>query len=135
MLFENTARHPRPLHPRRSFVSAQRIYDALRYRLGCRPADDFSNTCSYWFTPAGRSFKVDEPGSDYDVAAVVRRDGQQQMFFSYEYARTLLAHVASLINDEPAVRPEPEAEITRPIDLTPREPAAAKPRAQLRLVG
>src|SRR5438046_724926 len=70
-------------HPSRTFVSAERVFDALRSGLGCREIGERGAGCSYWETPGGVRFRVDDPTTDLACAAVTRADGRRQLFYSY----------------------------------------------------
>jgi hypothetical protein len=95
----------------KSFVSAERVNDSLRHRLGCFPVGERGPGHSYWSTSTGVRFQVDDPVGDSESAAVVRADGKQQLFYSYQYAYALLLYVSQLIIGRvaPAVA-EPRAE-------------------------
>jgi hypothetical protein len=88
---------PGRAHSTRTFVSAERVLDALRSGLGCREIGERGAGCSYWRTPGGVRFRVDDPTTDLACAAVVRADGRQQLFYSYQAAVALVRDVM-LIN-------------------------------------
>jgi len=79
--------------PWRSFVSAERLGDTLRFRLGCYETGERGPSCSYWLTANGLRFRVDDPVTDNASASVFRADGRRQQFYSYAYATRLLRHV------------------------------------------
>jgi hypothetical protein len=85
------------IRPWRSYVSAERMSDALRFRLGCQETDERGPACSYWLTPNGLRFRVDDPITDCASAPVMCRDGSRQFVYSHEYASRLLRHVNMLI--------------------------------------
>jgi hypothetical protein len=83
--------------PWRSYVTADRMADALRYRLGCLDTGERGPSCSYWVTPNGLRFRVDDPVADCASAPLICRDGSRQMVYSHAYATRLLRHVNMLI--------------------------------------
>src|SRR5258708_17258277 len=93
---------PPPLRSR-SYVWAKRVDHALIYRLGCRPTGERGPACSYWTTANGIRFQVNDPTADRDSAAVVAGDGGRSMFYSYQYAASLLYHVLWLNSGSRAV--------------------------------
>lgn len=83
-------------HPTRSFVSAERVYNALRQRFGCMPTGGGGAAWTYWQTMRGRIFRVEDPIFDPACAPVLRADGKRSLFYSYEYANALLRRVNEL---------------------------------------
>jgi hypothetical protein len=79
--------------PWRSYVSAERLSDTLRFRLGCYETGERGASCSYWLTSNGLRFRVDDPVTDHASAPVIRADGRRQLCYSYGYATRLLRHV------------------------------------------
>ncbi len=79
--------------PWRSYVSAERLSDTLRFRLGCHETGERGPSCSYWLTANGLRFRVDDPIADCASAPVVRSNGRRQLYYSYPYATRLLRHV------------------------------------------
>jgi hypothetical protein len=93
-------------HPTRTFISAERVYEALRSRLGCYETGERGPACSYWVTSAGTRFRVNDPMADLSSAPVMRNGGRQQLYYSYRYAVGLLRSV-NLANfaGEPSLPP------------------------------
>jgi hypothetical protein len=85
------------IRPWRSYVSAERLSDALRFRLGCQETGERGPACSYWLTPNGLRFRVDDPITDCASAPVMCRDGSREFVYSHAYASRLLRHVNMLI--------------------------------------
>ena len=88
-------------HPSRTFVSAARVYSALHRRFGCAPTGDAGAACTYWRTPNGKLFKVEDPVVDPSCASVLHADGRSALFYSYEYANGLLRWVSELCQEPP----------------------------------
>jgi hypothetical protein len=112
----------RDAHPSRSFVSATRVYDALQRRFGCAPTGDGGTACTFWQTPTGRSFTVEDPIYDPACAPVLRANGKRALFYSYQYANALLRRVNELCRTAPAPRMVLDESDLR---LTARPPAAS----------
>src|ERR1700761_6448662 len=70
----------------RSFISASRLCDTLRYRLGCYETGERGISWTYWMTPNNLRFRVDDPVADTSSTPVIRTDGRRQLFYSYGYA-------------------------------------------------
>lgn len=106
---------PKSPQPRRgrSYVSAKRVDHALIYRLGCRPTGERGPACSYWVTANDIRFQVNDPTADRDSAAVVAGDGRRAMFYSYQYAASLLYHVLWLNSGPRAVHGSSGNELER----------------------
>jgi hypothetical protein len=100
---ENSGTESPPPLRSRSYVSAKRVDHALIHRLGCRPTGERGPACSYWLTSNGIRFQVNDPIADRDSAAVVAGDGRRAMFYSYQYAASLLYHVLWLNSGSRAV--------------------------------
>jgi hypothetical protein len=98
-------------HPTRSFVSPDRVHDALRNQLGCLPTGTHGPDGTYWVTPRGAPFEVPHPIADPAAAPVMRPDGTSQLCYSYRYAKTLLLHVIDLCSSSRS----------RAVDRTPRD--------------
>lgn len=102
--------HPRrglrhDAHPSRTFVSAARVHNALCRRFGCEPTGDGGAASTYWRTPNGTIFKVEDPVVDPACAPVMHTNGRRALFYSYEYANGLLRWVNELCR-APAMPPE-----------------------------
>ncbi|HEX9461187.1 MAG TPA: hypothetical protein VGB82_01185 [Alphaproteobacteria bacterium] len=91
----------RDAHPSRSFVSATRVYDALQRRFGCMPTGEGGTACTHWRTPDGKPFTVEDPVFDPACAPVHSVTGRRSLFYSYQYANTLLRRVHALCQPEP----------------------------------
>ena len=83
-------------HPSRTFVSAARVHNALQRRFGCAATGDGGAACTYWRTPNGKLFKVEDPVVDPACAPVMHANGRRDLFYSYEYANGLLRWVSEL---------------------------------------
>jgi hypothetical protein len=94
------------------YVSAARLYAVLRGKLGCVDMGWRERGFWYWITPNGVPFPVSDPALDPDSKAVVGQDGRRQLFFTYTYARDLLARVRSISQMEAprALRPSPRVQ-------------------------
>ncbi len=113
---DGSAKH----HRVKSYVSAERVYDALRHRLGCFPVGERAPGYTSWCTSNGVQFQVDDPVSDADAAAVWRADGSRTLFYSYQYAYALLLYVSQLVIGRiAATTPAP----TQNVNSTPHRPA------------
>ena len=88
-------------HPSRTFVSAARVYNALQRRFACEPTGSGGAASTYWRTPNGRLFKVEDPVTDPACAPVMSADGRRALYYSYEYANGLLRWVDELCRTEP----------------------------------
>ena len=88
-------------HPSRTFVSAARVYNALQRRFGCEPTGGGGAACTYWRTPNGKIFKVEDPVIDPACAPVLHANGRRALFYSYEYANGLLRWVSDLCQTTP----------------------------------
>lgn len=89
-------------HPSRTFVSAARVCFALHRRFGCAPTGAGGTACTYWRTPDGTLFKVEDPIVDPACAPVLHANGRRALFYSYEYANGLLRWVSDLCQAPPA---------------------------------
>lgn len=110
----------RDAHPTRSFVSAARVYDALHRRFGCEPTGNGGANCTFWLTPNGKRFTVEDPIIDPACASVQHADGKRTLFYSYQYANSLLRRVNELCQP-PLVPAAPEQSDLR-ASLKPHAP-------------
>ncbi len=97
----------RDAHPSRTFVSATRLFDALQRRFGCFPTGIGGTASTYWQTPTGRVFAVDDPVGDPACAPVLRGNGKRSLYYSYEYANALLRWVDQLCKQDTELKPRP----------------------------
>jgi hypothetical protein len=110
--------YPGKPRPTRTLVSATRVFNALRRRLGCVPTGERSPAGEYWLTPKGVRFPVKDPVVHQERAITV---GSRPLFYAYDYAYALLAHaswlVAHAVPEEPT-RPSSAADLL--LDDPPR---------------
>lgn len=87
-----------PDKPRRArtLVSAARVFNALRRRLGCVPTGERSLAGEYWLTPKGVRFPVRDPVV-HQERAIIAGAGQRPLFYAYDYAYALIAHASWLV--------------------------------------
>ena len=111
-----------PDKPRRvrTLVSATRVFNALRRRLGCVPTGERGAAGEYWLTPRGVRFPVKDPAV-HQERAILAGAGQRPLFYAYDYAYALIAHASWLVAHavpEETVRPASPAELL--LDDLPR---------------
>lgn len=104
-----------PDNPRRArtLVSATRVFNALRRRLGCVPTGERTPAGEYWLTPKGVRFPVRDPVV-HQERAVIAGAGQRPLFFPYDYAYALIAHASWLVAHavpQEALRPASAADL------------------------
>lgn len=110
-------------HPSRTFVSAARVYNALRRRFGCEATGEGGAACTFWRTPNGKTFKVEDPVVDPACAPVLHANGRRALFYSYEYANGLLRWVSELCQTDPVPLRLDESDLR--LMLTPRRTPTA----------
>lgn len=86
-----------PAHRSRSFISASRVLAILLHRLGCTPTGDRGPGSEYWVTPNGARFPVADPAADQESAPVVTATGRRSLYYSYDYAASLLRRASWLV--------------------------------------
>src|SRR5579883_2504076 len=109
-----------PEKPRRTrtLVSATRVFNALRRRLGCVPTGERSPAGEYWLTPKGVRFPVKDPVVHQERAITA---GHRPLFYAYDYAYALIAHASWLVAHavpQQSMRPSPAADLL--LDDPPR---------------
>src|SRR5215472_15395242 len=90
LFYPNTPRRARTL------VSASRVFNALRRRLGCVPTGERTPAGEYWLTPKGVRFPVRDPVV-HQERAIVAGAGARPLFYAYDYAYALIAHASWLV--------------------------------------
>jgi hypothetical protein len=114
----------KPRH-QRTLVSASRVFNALRRRLGCVPTGERGTGGEYWLTPKGVRFPVKDPVISHDRQSAFTAPGQRPLYYAYDYAHALLAYASWLVaHAVPAV-----PELTPPLstaDLLLEEPPLAQ---------
>jgi hypothetical protein len=96
------------------YISAARLNEILRDRLGCTPTGERELYCSYWIAPDGRRFRVLDPIIDPSGSYTVSRDGRWQRVYSIDYARRLLAYLLARMPAHPEPPRVPHLEIDAP---------------------
>jgi hypothetical protein len=82
------------------YVSASKLYAVLRGKLGCTDMGWRDRGSWYWITPNGVPFPVTDPAADADCKAVFSANGRRELYFSYVYARELIARVRGILKME-----------------------------------
>ncbi len=111
-----------PEKPRRArtLVSATRVFNALRRRLGCVPTGERSPAGEYWLTPKGVRFPVKDPVV-HQERAIIAGAGQRPLFYAYDYAYALIAHASWLVaHAVPEERSQPSSAAELLLDDPPR---------------
>jgi len=111
-----------PDKPRRArtFVSATRVFSALRRRLGCVPTGERTPAGEYWLTPKGVRFPVRDAVVHHE-RAIIAGAGPRPLFYAYDYAYALIAHASWLVAHavpEESMRPGSAADLL--LDDPPR---------------
>jgi len=111
-------------HPSRTFVSAARVYNALQRRFGCAATGEAGAACTYWRTPNGKMFKLEDPVVDPACASVMHINGRRDLFYSYEYANGLLRWVSQLCQSPPVPFRADESDLRLMLRPRPAGPSA-----------
>jgi len=89
------------------YVTAAKLYAALRTQLGCVDMGWRDETSWYWVTPNGVEFCVAPPTNDANYRIPLEPGSSGELCFPYDYARELLAQVRAMIAARaPAASPE-----------------------------
>jgi hypothetical protein len=89
------------------YVTAAKLYAALRTQLGCVDMGWRDETSWYWVTPNGVEFCVAPPTDDANCRILLEPGSGGELCFPYDYARELLAQVRAMITARtPAASPD-----------------------------